>query len=133
MSDKEILGKAIQKAIDGGWTDDVLEDVGIEIYSSSFGDYRSMNDLIYRHDFAKALWGEGHYNLIVAKGRKAFGSKQVLEDVTGEPVLEAWQYHLQNMVISPDPIKYLGQNIPNEREIWDENTELITINWETKS
>jgi len=22
-----------------------------------------------------------------------------------------WQYHLQQMVIAPDPIKYLGENI----------------------
>ena len=107
MSDKEILGKAIQKAIDGGWTDDALEDVGIEIYSSSFGDYRSMNDLIYRHDFAKALWGEEHHSSQIHE----LPSTRANEINQLGVSLQSWQYHLQAMVISPDPIKYIGENI----------------------
>jgi len=45
---------------------------------------------IYNHDFAKALW---------------------LNKRNYYPDVPAWQYHLQNMVVSEDPIKYLGEHI----------------------
>ena len=127
MTNQEILTKAIEKAIAGGW--DILarsESDGFivrkDAYYNLFVSFsskpendsafaQSYMEIIFNHDFAKALWGEGHYNLIVGEGRKAFGSKDLLESVTGEKVLEAWQYHLQMMVISEDPIKYLGENI----------------------
>jgi hypothetical protein len=65
--------------------------------------------LIFWHSFAKALWGEEliHYlngswnqddNPSISSSRTPF-------------VYPMWQYHLKQMVIADDPIKYLGENI----------------------
>lgn len=107
MIDQEILEKAIQKAIDGGWNATIVtrEDGHVNL---SFGDNHqaffwdgNLNhfDIIFSREFAKALWGEnqiwwGHANAPEARHE-----------------IPAWQYHLQMMVIADDPIKYLGDNI----------------------
>jgi len=108
MSNEEILEKAIQKAIDGGWdvfstenhqidiemiTIEMLEDAehyhagaphtGLTVYIRRNG-YYAPAEVIFDHEFAQALWGEG---------------------------LFAWKYRLQEMVISDDPIAYLGENL----------------------
>lgn len=125
MTHIEILTKAVEKAIAGGWKPFWVGNfVGIEsdlITGELFGLWQYKDIKPFRYsiagilfvipDFAKALWGEGHYNLIVGNGRKAFGSKEVLEGVTGEEVLEAWQYHLKQMVVADDPLQYLANNI----------------------
>lgn len=115
MTDKEILEKAIQKAIDNGFSafgysrvesvkkyfaDDFyhiflsnptdLEEGDVERYSA--------NDIIFNHKFAKALWGEE--NAI----QQAWGGYY-------DSILEDWQYHLQQLVIADDHIKYLEENI----------------------
>jgi len=51
---------------------------------------------------AKALWGEEYIDTGVPNG--AVWQEENIEEL-------AWQYHLQNMVISEDPIKYLGDNL----------------------
>lgn len=47
-------------------------------------------NVIFNHDFAKALRGE----------------KKIIVGM-----IEPWKYHLQQMVIADDPIKYLGENL----------------------
>ena len=48
--------------------------------------------IIFTHDFAKAFWGESYYI-----------TSDEFEDNKGI----AWQYHLQQMVIAEEPLKYL--------------------------
>jgi len=85
MSDKEILEKAIQKAIDNSWA---WKDIDWDADNRPY-------ELIYNHEFAKALWGEKH-----------------ITEYYPSPVSKpAFVYHLQQMVIAEDPIKYLGDNI----------------------
>jgi len=89
METKEILEKAIQKVIDNGGKD-YSEDIETAINAQS--EYLGINYLygiLFNHDFAKALWGN-----------KQIGNVWI-------PYL----WHLQQMVISDDPIKYLGENI----------------------
>lgn len=98
MTNQQILEKAIQKAIDGGWKDG--QAIGVyTLEKNKRGTYglRSVSDgwinveaVIFNHDFAKALWGE------------------TTMDWHHWPTRE-WQYHLQQMVIADDPIKYLGE------------------------
>lgn len=102
MTTQEILTKAIEKAIGGGWTNyGVLENVRIpiealddiilvELITDKYVRVVNYQFIIFNHDFAKALWGEG-WN---------FDSTQ-----------PNWEYHLQTMVIADNPIKYLGKNI----------------------
>ncbi len=66
--------------------------------------YRHMNftteQIIFNHDFAKALWGN-------RETKDHFGGQVEFYDFGGED----WQYHLMCMVIAENPIEYLGANI----------------------
>lgn len=114
MTNQQILKKAIHKAVEGGW--DILgkaEAEGFTVREDAYGNAyvawhpnpdsfreedsvgvlaQSWQEIIYNHDFAKALWGDGDG-----------------QTIGHEPA--DWQYHLQQMVIAPDPIKYLGENL----------------------
>jgi len=101
LTNKEILEKAIQKAIDGGYDHipySVTEHADFLIES------KALPLIIYRHDFAKALWGEGQattrYDVFPNKDGK-FGNNGNV----------GWKSHLMFMVISPDPIQYLKDNL----------------------
>jgi len=109
MSDQEVLTKCIELAIEGGWRGDLL---GIKLESQDDGLVRvywdgvewSIKDVIYNHEFAKALWGE-----------------EIMYGVAFEPdpngetkdYGDMWQFHLQQMVIAPDPIDYLRTWLTN--------------------
>lgn len=109
MTNQQILENAISLAIDGGWKPapntyserfelnkvSRLNDSGFNFLL--IGKSREpivTNDIIFNHDFAKALWGETH---------------PIYDHIPNH--LKAWQYHLQQMVIAEDPIEYLGENI----------------------
>lgn len=119
MTNQQILEKAIQKAIEGGWKSDYE---GFELlppdklgmvkwrYWMDMGNeqianvvYSSYKDMLFDRDFAKALWPRGEYK----KGELApYGIGTNHDGIKAE-----WQYHLQNMVIADDPIEYLGNNL----------------------
>jgi hypothetical protein len=128
MSNQEILAKAVEKAIAGGWQplhlgkepiDKELITVEHIMFSSDPRMY------IYSHDFAKALWGDAtvpeseeiddnqvKLGLYEASGGSYEGYLDFCDiEFSGEP----WQYHLQQMVITDDPIKYLSENLTNSR------------------
>ena len=108
MTNKEILEKAIQKAIDNGWLGDMLD---LNVEEQDDGILRiywdntewSVLDIIVNHAFAKALWG----------GRRIKPGEQAPYGIGTKHngIVASWEYHLQNMVIADDPIKYLGENI----------------------
>lgn len=114
MTSQEVLTKAINLAIAGGWnqipflgddwdatdTEDVKEVVEILIkYQAAYKLF------IFNQDFAKALWPgapiikEGFYQGLPAPN---------------------WQYHLRDMVIADDPLKYLEKH-------WDDR-DLLPVN-----
>ena len=117
MSHQEILEKAIQKAINGGWKgspyDDYMRLAG-ENWKADMvlGEGLWLVAIVYSppHDFAKALWSQGiqfddWYNdnlwthTACCSGAMAvYGGEQ-------------WQSQLQQMVIADDPIAYLGDNL----------------------
>jgi hypothetical protein len=82
MSNAEILERAIGKANANGWK-------GSVVYPEV---YRSPEQLIYSHDFARALWGEGPAD----------------QDM---PAMYQWEEHLMRMVIAKDPIAYLAEHM----------------------
>jgi hypothetical protein len=122
-TDKQILALAIQKAIDGGWVQKLIWIHGnvkdknvifmkaLEIDSEriywAYDEYISVSELIFNHDFAKALWGEGTESELVmhSGGLLNYKSHKV------ETYQDRWQYHLQRMVIADNPIQYLGENL----------------------
>ena len=111
---KEILEKAIKKAIDGGWYNDAESHtfIGNSVHfqmSEISSERKSYRDIIYDQDFARALWGEEESSYATEGGYTAvYPARREWEEPDMIPV---WQYHLQQIVIADDPIKYLGENI----------------------
>lgn len=116
MDNQAILTKAITKAIEGGWKptwvgyeDGYFKDDEHHwplVWQAKREPYISFKweSLIFNHDFAKSLWGD----------EDDVDTCEVVDMFEGDPsykFIEAWQYHLQNMVVSDDPIAYLGENI----------------------
>ena len=87
MTNQEILESAIQKAIDGGWERNLN-------YEALINGTSYFN--VFDHDFAKALWGEEDIPL-----------PQPHDNLSQLN----WAYHLQQMVLAEDPIKYLEHAI----------------------
>jgi len=114
MTDEEILEQAIRKALANGWEQDLVYihgntkdrtkaflgaiDICYDSILLSYSDQISHVDIIYRHDFAKALWNTPMHSTTEVNFYTANG-------------LSEWQHHLQQMVISDDPIAYLGANL----------------------
>jgi len=102
MTNKEILEKAIQKATENNfkwgkqWLT-ILDNTDSNVFINN-----QLPAILYNHDFAKALWGE---HIIET------GDIEVINNAEFLIEFSAWQYHLQQMVIADDPIKYLGENI----------------------
>lgn len=99
MTNQQILEKAIQKAIDGGWKGSPYLDY-MKLAKDSYmtdmimGNGVFLVTIVYSppHDFAKAIWGE----------------EMLMKANDTHPI--AWQWHLRQMVIAEDPIQYLGDN-----------------------
>jgi len=110
MENSVILDKAIEKAEDLGYKHDIytldhlydcnlyqLNNTYYLLYSESYGkiDIRS---IIFSHDFAKAFWPEcknpDHGPLCIIH------NQDIRHCVT-------WQYHLQQIVLEKEPLKYL--------------------------
>ncbi len=104
-SASQILEKAIQVAKSNGWT--ALWPYSETPYKASgknewfVGDGTSVRAFLFDHEFAKALWGE-EQNTISLRGIGA-----TLRNWEGP----AYKMHLMQMVVSEDPVKYLGESI----------------------
>jgi len=116
MSKEEVLRKAIEKAQANGYRP--LMTVNQVIAHRN--QFHNPFAIIFTHDFAKAFFGERHIEeveycqcdnreYVTLDGYKTKTCPQCGYPVTkGENVVnEGWQYHLQQMVISDDPLKYL--------------------------
>ena len=111
MTHREILEKAIQKAIDGGWDGGRFRPLPLDLNRWRFdSDYDAFGigqyedeiwiepcEYIFNHEFAKSLFGEDTIHVSLAGYH--------------EDSVPIWKYRLQEMVISDDPIKYLGANL----------------------
>lgn len=98
MSNKEILEKAIAKAIKGGWTDG--EKYRKEMSKAVVVPMYYVRSFVFDKDFAKALWGDPWAFFAVGRSGDTIGGNFI-----------NYLGHLANMVVADDPIKYLGDNI----------------------
>lgn len=111
MTNQEILTKAIEKAVTGGFNfNHWRRRNGFIEGQSPNPDERTA--LIFNHDFAKALWGEKPYHHMMVMGKKSKGpGYEGRRSVKSTPEYCNWQHHLQQMVIAYDPIAYLGEHM----------------------
>lgn len=118
MTNKEILEKAIRKAIDNGFNPDGIENISnfkptirnTQAWVRWFNDdgkevIQDLEHVIFNHDFAKALWGEARN----AGRYLAFPDKD--DPKHGSLAEYGWRYHLQKMVIAENPLDYLGEQL----------------------
>lgn len=127
MTHQEILTKAIEKAIAGGWKspdqpgmDDYKFKTPIDpsfrwvwpwVLMRQFNQGAevevNIEHVIFSHDFAKALWGEADINYWIEDC-----SENMSDHYEGLRVRQKmWQLRLQEMVIADDPIAYLGEHL----------------------
>ena len=125
MTNKEILFAAVNKASDKGYPGFDVEyydfngsiwymDNGME-YEDKAEIY--IRNIIFDHSFAKAFWGEEEVDdtgrtIIEAweEEWKDSGHFTDLEDYQFDSDIDfqiAWMYHLRQMVLSNQPLKYL--------------------------
>lgn len=122
MTNQAVLEQAILKAINGGWSTSFLskpivaglclEDYKHRIRFGSLGNGETLalEEVIFNHDFAKALWGDKHGENIRLNGDGSWSPLR--KDKPSVVRAEAnWEYHIKQMVISPDPIDYLRENM----------------------
>lgn len=116
LTNKQVLEKAIKRAIDAGWTffdwtdddsftwevvDDEMSHGGVVIETTGIDDFTwHPNLIIFDHDFAKALWGESWANFTEGQSGDSFSMQA-----------QNWKGHLMNMVLAVKPINYLRKNI----------------------
>lgn len=123
MTDQEILTKAIEKAIAGGgayWMQDGFAKFEVRqpvtmlecVIDFKVGDYEqtvNQQHVIFNHDFAKAIWGDK--KIRIRKFTPDINNLGIYKNEYIDGKTNAWQYHLQQMVIAPNPIKYLGEHL----------------------
>ncbi len=96
MTDEQITIKSIEKAVKNGWVDGKIifsyRVRGKDVIEDPSGHF-IRGRMYYLHGFAKAFWKDWKWYKEGEQGRK--------------DGLTIWQYHLQQMVLEFEPLKYL--------------------------
>ena len=99
MKDEQILRKAIEKAVENGFI--LLKpewNLGI-----------SYEAIIFSHKFCRAFWGDSP--LYCSACDRDHDTRSDCDAGFGYKDLTAWEFHLRNMVLEENPIKYLEKFI----------------------
>lgn len=124
MTNEEILKRAIEKAVENGYKKAIYELCFIRggLISKNLiadGEYERSNTyfrLIFSHEFCKAFWGEHCISscceAIFSKDDNNFVycpkcNRTLGIDQDCKGLGEAWKFHLQQMVLEPEPLRYL--------------------------
>jgi len=110
MNKEEILKKAIEKAVKNNWeiVNQKVVDYEIDEFDNIFLFWNDINiqfdifEIIFSHDFAKAFWGEEEIEVEIVEN---FIGKKNNDHIYYYQ--SSWRYHLQQMILEEDPIKYL--------------------------
>jgi len=124
MTDAQILNKAILVAEERGFqgridtlhcnkpnSTDLAYGRNTELCEAAVS-LNTYQGIIFSHSFAKAFWGDNNICTHCEKiAIEISTGEEMASDCCHEPVMFTWEHHLQQMVIKPDPIKYLQQFI----------------------
>ena len=108
MTDEQILKKAIEKATNNGfkWIN-FANSIGSRGLTQNLArdliEQQQVALLIFNHKFAEAIWGE---NYPVVRLTAEIESKSGGEDGFTRN-LSTWQFHLLQMVLEEEPLKYI--------------------------
>jgi hypothetical protein len=96
ITDRKILQKAMEKArknsVDYKYNPDIMI-----LYTNCYA-------IIFDHAFAKAFWGEWECLYIEKQGIFPMPIESATQIRSG---ILIWQYHLQQMVLEKEPLKYI--------------------------
>ena len=117
MTDKAILKKAIEKAYNNGYSKQkpyyiYPDEIGLFIADENRPYLKSAivlsyYEIIFSHDFAKAFWGMDNIVRMDIDGNRTFIKLPIHSwDMHRGDLLE-YEYHLQQMVLEEEPLKYL--------------------------
>jgi hypothetical protein len=106
MTNKEILKKSIEKAYKNGWDKEPKQYKNLTLircayYRIRWFDTQLILAEIFSHDFAKAFFGEKQEEYFYEFQDKV---GYILDNYG---YISSWQYHLMNMVLEKEPLKYL--------------------------
>jgi len=105
MTNKEILEKALRKACDNSYG--IIYTAPLERnWSLLLATYPI---IIFSHEFAKAFWGKYPHSFYShsMQGHNDGDICDCGEEQSGDWTKYCWQYHLQQMIIEKEPLKYL--------------------------
>jgi hypothetical protein len=126
MEKENTINRILQKALEAGYNIDFYAAEAKFAVVDKYGDEQTfviqMDDdaldypeyglytIIFDQDFAKAFFGTGKMNT-----GKLLGEDFSVMLVNGRPatltpeIVNEWEYHLQQMVVSEDPVQYLSK------------------------
>lgn len=107
MTKEQILVKAVEKAVKNGYRLDTTPArlvENLDIFGGRTCQWVVLG-IVLSHDFAKAFWKDEESEEGYATTRGKHG------EVPMYAVVRPWQWHLTQMVLEPDPIRYLEQFI----------------------
>jgi len=122
MTDKEILKKAVDKAIKNGYRNQEVGGLIVQ-FSKIYGIKTVFNwwakSIIFSHDFAKAFFGEKDYwkETKCTCGGIDFhiaGFDAHRMDCERVRAKRGFKFHLSKMVLEKNPIKYLKQFLKDD-------------------
>ncbi len=131
MTDSEILQKALEKAIQGGYDAEVLEDgyavvpLGrsrLNFKISGWAEDNESYHIIFSHEFAKAFFGEELAFIATGVEFQLYYERAQMLKMSHQTIMNDWEhfkkvgdvrpiylYHLQQMVIEQNPLQYLAR------------------------
>lgn len=104
---KEILKKAIEKAVEDGWNASLLlswDPFSLAKDTEWFN--RLVVSTIFSHDFAKSFWGEGMTTPDILKLACEGNNLGKSYKETVLPYM-GWKYHIGEMAREEEPLKYI--------------------------
>ncbi len=109
MTQAEKLEALVRKAVEGGYKNDYRWSFANGHLNNEDEDYAHPYPLIFNHDFARALWNNDSHMIQNA-------IDEAIENGTNKTrvLRPTWEHHLQQAVISEDPIDYMYKAVFNE-------------------
>jgi len=107
MTNEQILYKAVRKAVKNGWK------MPYRIAIASFYSELYLPHIIFDHEFAKAFWGEEDFDAYSDEHFDKWWTNQGLDRICVPNCQEmnfdgkVWEFHLQQMVLEKEPLKYI--------------------------
>jgi hypothetical protein len=115
MEREEILKKAIEKAVKGGFgKDSMWEEIDIGrvekegFWTIDVDGFITFAELFFDHEFAKAFWGEDKICVMQHEGT-CNQEWECEECMNQDDKYGRWEYHIKQLALSTDRLEYISK------------------------